>query len=120
MKLHFMSFILPRCVTFYLLKHRRYVVFFCNSWRGTPCSEIITRQNRNRQQERSAIDLVTTSYIAGEWIENFKIDKVWDYRMRGKKESNHNSITVKLSLERGADYMAPKKVSWNLKASEER
>ena len=34
--------------------------------------------------------------------------------MRGKKESDHNSIMVKLSLERCVNYTAPKKISWNL------
>ena len=63
------------------------------------CQGLVTRQNRKKLAEKSAIDFVMVSYDAEKWIKEMIIDEEGEFRARGKNESDHNSIIVRLELE---------------------
>ena len=84
------------------------------------CKGLITRQNRKKPQERSAIDLLLTSHNAEEWIQGMSIDEDGDYRTRGKNESDHNSIIVKVAMKNFEHTRKDKITIWNLKAKQEK
>ena len=84
------------------------------------CKGVITRQNRKRPEERSAIDLVVTTYSATQWITNMEIDETGDYRMRGINESDHNTILVQLEVTKVQQHKESKRTTWNLKAPMEK
>ena len=83
------------------------------------CAGTITRQNRKHSEERSAIDFVVTTYRASQCIKGMKIDEEGDVRMRGKKESDHNTIIVDLKIECSRN-VVEKQTAWNTKASDEK
>ena len=58
------------------------------------CEGVVTRQNRNKENEKSAIDFVIATHQAGMWIRGISIDECGDYRIKGKKESDHNTRFV--------------------------
>lgn len=84
------------------------------------CKGVITRQNRKRPEERSAIDLVASTYEATQWITNMEIDESGDYRMRGINESDHNTILVSLEVANVRPIKDSRRTTWNLKAPEEK
>ena len=84
------------------------------------CNGKITRQNRKNPEEKSAIDFVTATPEASEWITNMKIDEDGDLRMRNKAESDHNTILVDLQIPETATHKAAKLTTWNIKASTEK
>ena len=84
------------------------------------CKGSITRQNRRKLDEKSAIDLVMASYGAEEWIMEMEIDEDGIFRPKGKNETDHNTIVVKMDIkdiQRGQD---AKNVVWNVKAPKEK
>ena len=83
------------------------------------CEGKITRQNRHNQSEISAIDLVTVSNQASNWIEKVKIDEIGTYRMCGKSSSDHNTIIVDIAI----DQIKTRQITttkWNINAPEEK
>ena len=66
---------------------------------GEKCEGVVTRQNRFKQEERSAIDFVTATYTASQSIIKVHIDEEGDFRMKNKTESDHNTIIVDVRLE---------------------
>ena len=56
-----------------------------------------TRQNRDNPMEMSVIDyiLVSKQYVNN--IEEINVDKIGIYRLRGKADSDHNTITTTIS-----------------------
>ena len=48
------------------------------------------------------------------------IDEEGEYRMRGKNESDHNSIIVNLEVKRIQKNKIEKKTTWNLKATDDK
>ena len=82
------------------------------------CEGVVTRQNRKRENEKSAIDFVTTTYEAKSWIKKMKIDEVGEMRMRGKNESDHNSIVVDIEMKKTPKMPQEKITKWNMKAPE--
>ena len=84
------------------------------------CKGTITRQNRRKQEEKSAIDLVLATHRAEGWIRTMNIDEDGQYRARGKNESDHNSIIVEIVMEE-VEYTGKRRtVVWNLKAPKEK
>ena len=81
------------------------------------CDGRITRQNRKKQDEKSAIDLVTATHGACDWITRMKIDEDGDFRMRNKAESDHNTILIDLQMLDTAAPKVEKMAMWNTKAS---
>ena len=84
------------------------------------CRGKVTRQNRKNQAEKSAIDLVTATYQASQWITGMVIDEIGDYRMRNKNESDHNTILIDIEITKEKKSRHNKRTTWNLRASEEK
>ena len=85
------------------------------------CTGTVTRQNRNNQEQMSAIDFVTASYHASNWIKKVEIDESGDYRFRSKtKETDHNTIIVHMNIESVKSTNMTKTVRWNIKAPPEK
>ncbi len=57
-----------------------------------------TRVNRNKQEERSAIDYIMVSEELVDKIQQVNIDEIGTLRIKGRKESDHNTITAKLTI----------------------
>ena len=71
-----------------------------------------TRQNRENPNEKSVIDYIITDEKMTLQCENVRIDEEGILRIKGKKESDHNTITLKANLEPTAK---PKRIhTWNL------
>ena len=84
------------------------------------CDGQITRQNRKNKEERSAIDFVTATQDASDWIARMKIDEDGDLRMKNKAESDHNTILLDLQIPDTAAHKSAKLTTWNIKASTEK
>merc|ERR1712228_795599 len=87
---------------------------------GPKCEGMITRQNRKRPEERSAIDFVATTYLANQWISKMQIDESGDFRMRNENESDHNTILVDLEISHTSKIKETKRTRWNIRASAEK
>ena len=53
-----------------------------------------TRENRNNSSEKSVIDYIVTTRDVANNIEHLKVDIEGTYRIKGKKESDHNTILI--------------------------
>ena len=84
------------------------------------CSGTITRQNRRKIQEKSAIDFVVADHNVMDWIMEMEIDESGLYRPKGKNETDHNAILVRMHLEMEKQKRKNKVVVWNLRADEEK
>ena len=84
------------------------------------CDGLITRQNRKRPEERSAIDLVAATYQASQWIGSMRIDEAGDFRMRGVNESDHNTIVIDVNISKIEKQKTHKRAVWNIKAPPEK
>ena len=84
------------------------------------CKGVITRQNRRNLEEASAIDYVMGSTQAMDWIQEMHIDEDGLYRPKGKNETDHNSIILKMDIKDREDKRQERRVVWNLKAAPEK
>ena len=62
------------------------------------CKGVVTRQNRKKDVEKSAIDFVTVTYGAYDMISGMEIDELGDFRFKSQKETDHNTIFIDLIL----------------------
>ena len=62
------------------------------------CEGKITRQNPRKPSEVSAIDFIVTSAEVESYIQNMKIDEEGLLKVKGKNESDHNTITVNMKI----------------------
>ena len=87
---------------------------------STICKGKVTRLNRNKPNEQSAIDLVlATSGVFGN-ITEMLIDEEEKYLLTGNAPSDHNSIVVKLTIN-GMKSETKQKISkWRLSAPDEK
>ena len=86
--------------------------------RSDKCDGKITRQCTTNVKEVSAIDFVVANKSLMKNIQSMEIDEKGLLKIRGKKDSDHNTISVKIKL--GEEKMKPsKKVQWRLNAPEE-
>ena len=84
------------------------------------CEGQITRQNRKKPDEKSAIDIVVATYSASQWITKMFIDEDGDYRMKNISESDHNTILVDLQVAGVVKNVQQKRTVWNIRASAEK
>ena len=85
------------------------------------CRGVITRQNRKRPEEVSAIDYVMVSDQALDWICEMTIDEEGLYRPMSKNnETDHNSIIVKMVMEDREEERQERRAVWNIKAPTEK
>ncbi len=53
-----------------------------------------TRENRNNESEKSIIDYILTTADIANNVENIEVDEAGTHRLKGKKQSDHNTITL--------------------------
>ena len=78
-----------------------------------------TRIAKNKNEHDSAIDFVTASCGFSQCIKEVKIDEDGLHRLKGKSESDHNSIIIKISLKNIQTIPKRKIVTWKMSAPEE-
>ena len=80
------------------------------------CVGKITRMNTKNSNEYSAIDYVLTTEGTEPSIINITIDEEGLYKIKGKNETDHNSIIVNINVKQ-LDKQKPLKVTnWNIRA----
>ena len=82
------------------------------------CDGIITRQNPNNLSEKSVIDFVFATYDAHTWINQMIIDKEGLMKLKGKKESAHNTICLRVNIPAVDKSKTLVKTGWNIKADD--
>ena len=84
------------------------------------CEGTITRKNTKKEKEISAIDFVLASEMAEKWITNVVIDEEELYKVRGKPDTDHNTILIKIRVP-NIDKLKIKKITkWNIRAPSEK
>ena len=84
------------------------------------CNGKITRQNTKKDSEFSAIDFVLTTENAEKWIKDVLIDENGLYKIKGKTETDHNTILINLNM-KNIDNLRPQKTTnWNIRAGPEK
>ena len=83
------------------------------------CKGTITRQNRRKEDEKSAIDFVLTTQAAEKWVKKMLIDEDGVHRITNKNDSDHNTIIIDLRVNKPIKQTEVKS-DWNYKASEEK
>ena len=84
------------------------------------CNGRITRQNTANGDEFSAIDLILANGTVEKWITEMTIDEDGLLKVKGKKETDHNTISVKINIENVEKVRPEKNIGWNLRASHEK
>merc|ERR1712228_1143108 len=78
----------------------------------------ITRVNTKNSTEYSAIDFVLASEGAEPWVQKMNIDEEGIIKVKGRNQSDHNTITLELKIT-STNYPKPeKRTSWNIRAPE--
>ena len=84
------------------------------------CEGRITRQNTKNAQEISAIDFVVTCQEGMKMITRMSIDEDGIYKIKGKNETDHNTISLDINMKNVDKTKVIKKTDWNLRASSEK
>ena len=84
------------------------------------CVGKITRKNTVNNNEYSAIDFVIVSNTVERWIKEMIIDEEGLLKIKGKKETDHNTISLKIDIENTKKVKPVKNVGWNINAPEEK
>ena len=82
------------------------------------CQGKVTRRNTNNDTEFSAIDFVVATEDAKSWIQQMKIDEDGLVKVQGKNNSDHNTISIHLTLHATYRPKTMKKTNWNIHAPE--
>ena len=69
-----------------------------------------TRVNRNKPTEKSVLDYILTHNNLKDQVKSLIIDEEGDLRIREKKDSDHNTITMTIELQ--AEKVSKKVISW--------
>ena len=88
--------------------------------KNTKCQGSITRTNTKNPNEISAIDFVTTSENVATWIKDMTIDECGLTKVKGKNDSDHNTIIVNMVIKSLDRTYAVKLTTWNIRASDEK
>ena len=88
--------------------------------KSSKCKGKITRRNTKRSDEFSAIDFVLASNSVEDWINCVLIDEEELFKIRGKNETDHNTIVVELNLPNIDKKGTLKQTGWNLRAPPEK
>ena len=81
------------------------------------CYGKITRQNTKINSEMSAIDFVVASPGMSSLVTKMVIDEDGIYKLKGKNETDHNTICLDLAISQTERRKVIKKTDWNLRAS---
>ena len=80
------------------------------------CSGKITRKNTKNDNEFSAIDFVLASEGARSWVQHMQIDEEGLTRVKGKNNTDHNTISINLTLHGTHQPKTTKRTVWNIHA----
>ena len=86
----------------------------------TICKGKITRKNTKKENEISAIDFVVVNQETAALVTEMLIDEEGMYKIKGRNETDHNTICVELSMNALEKERVVKKTDWNLRASSEK
>ena len=84
------------------------------------CQGKVTRKNTKDETKISAIDFVVASHQVEKWISNMKIDEDELIKLRGKNDSDHNTISINISIPKLDQAKIKPITGWNIKASNEK
>ena len=84
------------------------------------CKGKITRQNTKNENEYSAIDFVLVTDPVEKWIKQINIDEQGLHKISGRNQTDHNTITIDMTITNLDQIKPTKRVGWNLKAPEEK
>ena len=88
--------------------------------KSTKCVGHITRMNTKNHNEMSAIDFVVATDEAAKWIKRVLIDEEGLMKIKGRNETDHNTIQIDLEITHADFVKPPKQTTWNLRASDEK
>ena len=88
--------------------------------KSSKCDGVITRMNTKNQNEKSAIDFILATETAEIWIKHIEIDETGLYKIKGKNDSDHNTISIKLDLEHVDNCINGRHTDWNIRAPSEK
>ena len=84
------------------------------------CEGKITRKNTKNPNEFSAIDFVVASPTITALVQKMYIDEDGLYKIKGKQETDHNTICIEINANNIDKDKVIKKTDWNLRASSEK
>ena len=84
------------------------------------CEGKITRRNTKIDNEISAIDLVVASPDMAVNVKRMLIDEDGIYKIKGRNETDHNTICIDLSISNMDRQKVVRKTDWNIRASSEK
>ena len=84
------------------------------------CKGKVTRKNTTNTNEFSAIDFVVTSQDAFGWIQEMIVDEEGHMKIKGKSETDHNTILLKMNISDTDQARKLKIADWNLRAGPEK
>ena len=87
---------------------------------STKCKGKITRKNTKNACEISAIDFVVASDEVVQIVSEMTIDENELYKVRGKNDTDHNTICIDLNINNLNKTKKKKKTDWNLRSSREK
>ena len=87
---------------------------------SSKCVGKITRKNTVNNNEYSAIDFIIVSNTVERWIKEMIIDEDGLLKIKGKKETDHNTISLKIDIENTEKIKPVKNVGWNIHAPDEK
>ena len=80
------------------------------------CSGKVTRKNTKNDNKYSAIDFVVASEGARSWVQHMQIDEEGQARVKGKNHTDHNTISINLTLHGTHHPKTAKRTIWNIHA----
>ena len=82
------------------------------------CRGKITRVNTKNEREFSAIDFVLVSEAAEPWVKNMIIDEDGLLKVKGRNQSDHNTIVIDMHINGTCYAKTEKRTCWNINAPE--
>ena len=83
------------------------------------CIGKVTRQNTSHGDEKSAIDFIVVEESVEKSVIKMEIDETGILRMKGEKDSDHNTIVLTLKLEGQEKTKPERRTQWRLNAPQE-
>ena len=80
----------------------------------------MTRKNTKNASETSAIDFVVANPVMSALVTKMLIDEEGIYKIKGKHETDHNTICLDINMNNIDKVKVIKKTDWNLRASNEK
>ena len=84
------------------------------------CVGVVTRQNRKKESEKSAIDFIVATYEASQWFKSMTIDELGEFRLRNKNDSDHNTVIAEIQMREIETVKETITSDWNYKATPEK